>query len=285
MLLHMNKETTYTIYHSPDADDAFMFYGLACGAVKISGYNFGHELKDIESLNHLAREKAVEISAVSVHTLPYIADNYAVLRYGASMGGKDYGPRLLTKSGKTISSGMKVALPGVLTSAALAFRIYALENKLTFEEVITPFESIMDEIQAGRVDAGVIIHEGQLTFPEQGLSCAVDLGEWWWKKTNLPLPLGINVVRKDLGPGVIEAVQEVFRRSIEYGLEHREGALKYAAQFGRGLSLKTLDTFVAMYVNERTRNLGKEGMEAIKLFLSTGEHYSLIPNNFEIEFV
>lgn len=276
-----------TIYHSPDADDAFMFYGMVQGAVQVPGYSFRHELKDIESLNKLALRGELEVTAVSVHAFAFLKNRYAILRCGASMGGKDYGPRLIARTPIDLKDGKvrTIALPGELTSAALATKLYLREQGIEAELVYRHFEEIQPAVKSGELECGVIIHEGQITHQREGLTTVLDLGKWWWDDTSLPLPLGINIVTKELGAEGMRAVQTALHQSIEYSLAHRSDALDYALSYGRGLSREDADRFVAMYVNERTRDIGREGIDAINLFISRGRAAGLIPAEVEVEFV
>jgi 1,4-dihydroxy-6-naphthoate synthase len=275
-----------TIYHSPDADDAFMFYGLVSGAISDPHIEYRHELCDIESLNQRARNAELEVTAASVHAYAYLADEYAILRTGASMGGVDYGPRLVAKKNLSLQDGKprSIAIPGELTSAALALRMYAHEKNLQIEFVNMHFDKVQEAVKNGEIEAGVIIHEGQLTHQREGLVTVLDLGQWWWEETRLPLPLGVNIVKRSLGTEVMKSVGKALRGSVEYALEHRKSALEYAMSYGRGLALEDADRFVSMYVNERTRDLGTEGMESITRFLKKAAEYKLIPQMPRLDF-
>jgi 1,4-dihydroxy-6-naphthoate synthase len=268
-----------TIYHSPDADDAFMFYGLSCGAIKDARYEIRHELSDIESLNQRTRRGELDVTAVSVHAFSHLKDQYHILRCGASMGERDYGPRLIARKLFDPSDGVArtIAIPGDLTSAALSLRIYLAEAGITARIETLHFEAVQRAVQSGEVDAGVIIHEGQITHQREGLVTVKDFGQWWWEKHRLPLPLGVNVVRASLGVEAIKAVSTLLRSSIEYSLSHRQEALQYALSYGRGLSLADADTFVGMYVNDRTLDLGEVGMRSIQTFLDEGARHGLCP--------
>ena len=272
-----------TIFHSPDADDAFMFYGLASGHVSSPGYKFNHELCDIEALNHRALKGELEVTAVSVHAFSYLKDRYSIMRYGASMGGVNYGPRLVVKAGtgKSLSNIKTVAIPGELTSAALSFRIYMQEQGCSFDLVNIRFDEVQHAVQSGEIDGGIIIHEGQLTHSREGLESILDLGKWWWQETSLPLPLGINIVRNDLGSDAMHAAALALRDSINYGLAHRSEALDYALSYGRGITRAEADEFVGMYVNERTVDIGEEGMRSVKLLLAKGRQYGITPKDFD----
>lgn len=267
--------------HSPDSDDAFMFWGLACGQVQ-SDYEFEHILRDIQTLNDWAKEGRLESSAVSVHAFAYVADKYALLRHGGSFG-DSYGPMLVALS--AVSSDrikeITIAVPGILTSAFLQLNLWFEDQfgagvKPKFE--VVPFDEIVPAIQEGKCEVGLIIHEGQLTYERDGLVELANMGKWWNAKTGgLPLPLGVNVVRKDLGEAACMEVSRCMRESIEASLSNREKALEYALQFARGMDHDTSDEFVGMYVNERTRDMGEEGIKAIKLLLSEGARIGLVP--------
>lgn len=274
--------TTLRLAHSPDADDAFMFYGLAKGKIDTEGLAYEHVLKDIQTLNEWAKEGRMEVTAISAHAYAHVKDKYAVLTHGGSIG-KNYGPQIVAKSKITMESlkGKKIAIPGKLTSAYLALKIRFPD----FVEVVVPFDEIMDEVVKGTVDAGLLIHEGQLTHAEKGLVKILDLGEWWYQETNLPLPMGLNAIRRDLSEEVKVKASKHLKQSIQYSLDHREEALDYALGFGRGLSRDVADKFVGMWVNERTVDMGEEGKKAIREFLKRGEELKLIPPVGEIEFV
>lgn len=291
--------------HSPDSDDAFMFWGLASGEVQ-SEHQFEHILKDIQTLNEWAMEGKLESSAVSVHAFAYVADKYALLRHGGSFG-DGYGP-MIVSSRPMEPEELKdtvLAVPGCLTSAFLEANLFAREhwtfsppkcktlempNEDRTGEVtgglkysVVPFDQIIPSILDGKFEAGLIIHEGQLTYEREGLYLVADLGKWWNAKTGLPLPLGVNVVRKDLGPEVVQDVSRCMRESIGAGLGKRENALEYALQFARGMDTQTSDTFVGMYVNDRTKDMGEEGVAAIRLLLQKGAEADLIPGvEFEV---
>lgn len=281
----MQQNETITIYHSPDADDAFMFYGLASGAVRHAQFNFRHELCDIETLNQRTRAGELDVTAVSVHALTHLNNQYVVLRSGASMGGTNYGPRLVSKNSIDIHDGerRKIAVPGELTSATLALKLFLKESEIDGELINYSFDEVENAVKQGEVSLGVIIHEGQLTIEQEGLTKIVDLGEWWWKTRKLSLPLGVNVVRSSLGSKAIAAVAEVLRGSIEFSLANREKALDYALQFGRGISREQADQFVAMYVNDVTVDFGSNGAESIIEFLKQGASAGFCPAS-EINF-
>jgi 1,4-dihydroxy-6-naphthoate synthase len=259
-----------------------MFYALATGCVDTEGLTYVHELQDIETLNGRALRGELEVTAVSIHAYAYLTDRYALLPHGASMGDR-YGPRLVTREPRSIRDleGARIAVPGLRTSAYLALRL----RLPSFVPVPTPFDAIEGAVLAGDVEAGLLIHEGQLTFGQSGLHLVADLGEWWYDETGLPLPLGGNVVRKDLGPEMIRKISRHLRASIAYGLEHRGAALDHAMQYARGLERSRADTFVGMYVNAWTLDYGPRGREAISEFLGRGTAAGLIPHTVKVEFV
>jgi 1,4-dihydroxy-6-naphthoate synthase len=270
--------------HSPDSDDAFMFYGLAEHKVPEDGFEFEHILRDIETLNHWAREGRLEVTALSVHAYAYVADKYAILTHGASMG-DNYGPMVVTREPASIDwlRGRRIAIPGTMTSAYLALRLF-LDTDFAYD--ILPFDEIMQAVHDGKADAGLLIHEGQLTHGQLGLHKVVDLGEWWFQETaGLPLPLGVNGVRRDLGPEGMAAVSRILKSSILYGLEHREEALKHAMQFARGLEVSTADQFVGMYVNDWTVDMGPRGQESIRLFLARAHEQGVLDHEVPVDFV
>ena len=273
---------TIHVAHSPDSDDAFMFYALAAGKIDTEGLTYIHELQDIESLNQRAMRGELEVTAVSIHAYAYLSDRYALLRHGASMGDR-YGPRLVARDPASPADvkGKRIAIPGPLTSAYLALQLYEPD----FVPVFTPFDAIEDAVVDGDVDMGLLIHEGQLTFAERGLHLVADMGEWWFQETALPLPLGGNVVRKDLGADLTQKISRHLRDSIAYGLEHRVGALDHAMQYARGLDRSKADTFVGMYVNDWTLDYGDRGRKAVRLFLERGVQAGLITKPVTVEFV
>lgn len=269
--------TTVRVAHSPDSDDAFMFYGLASGAVSVEGFEFVHELSDIETLNKAAAEGKYEITALSVHAYAYLHDRYLLLDSGASFG-DGYGPTVVVPSGSQITrieelAGRRVAVPGKLTSAALALAL----RLPRFEQVIMDFKQVGEAAKRGEVAAGLVIHEGQLTAHEEGLTVIEDLGKWWKGRTGLPLPLGMNAVKRDLPEPTRVAIAKAVAASINYGLDHREQALDHAMGYARGLDRKQADAFVGMYVNEWTRSVGEKGRRAVALFLSEAADRGLIP--------
>ena len=271
------------IGHSPDPDDAFMFYGLAKGLIPTPGYAIVQILQDIETLNRMALEGAIEVTAVSIHAYAHLADRYALLSCGASMG-DGYGPIVVTRepAGPASLKDMTIAVPGRLTSAVLALRLALGEVRTE----VMPFDRILDAVRRGEQPAGLLIHEGQLTYGAggAGLHKALDLGAWWKERTGLPLPLGGNVIRRDLGPGVMRDVAGLLRRSIAFGLEHRADALTYALDFGRGLRRDLADRFVGMYVNDATLDYGPEGRRAVQAFLDAGHEAGIIPQRVEVVF-
>jgi 1,4-dihydroxy-6-naphthoate synthase len=250
---------TIRLGHSPDPDDAFMFYGIASGKVTSDKIEVVHVIEDIESLNRRALKGELEMTAISAHAYIYVQDAYRILSCGASMG-DGYGPIVVARQKWTSLAGRQIAVPGKMTTAFLLLSLYAED----FEPVAARFDEIMDLVSEGRVDAGLLIHEGQLTYMERGLVKVLDLGEMWAEETRLPLPLGLNAVRRDLGEDLQKEVLRLHRDSIEYGLAHRDEALTYALQFGRGLSTRLGEKFVLMYVNERTRDLGEEGIRGLE---------------------
>jgi 1,4-dihydroxy-6-naphthoate synthase len=270
-----------TVAHSPDSDDAFMHYGLASGKVPTDGIEFAHLLADIETLNHAAFEGKYEVSAVSFNAYAHLTDTYLLLPHGSSMG-DDYGPIVVARAdGPSSLEGVTVAVPGTLTTSFLALRLYDPE----VQYVVLPFDRIQDAVRAGEAQAGLLIHEGQLTYQDEGLKKIVDLGEWWADRTGgLPLPLGGNVIRRDLGPQVIATVSRLLRDSIAYALAHRQEALDYALQFGRGLDRAKADRFVGMYVNELTLDYGERGRAAVRRLFDEAWQKRLIPKPIDVEY-
>ena len=275
--------------HSPDPDDAFMFYALAKDKIDTGPFRFEHELVDIETLNRRAFAGELELTALSLHAYAHLADRYALCPCGASMG-DNYGPMVVARQPCSIESlrGKTIAVPGTLTTAFLALSMCL--GKDAFKHVVVPFDQILDVVEAGEyqgamIDAGLIIHEGQLTFESQGLKLIVDLGKWWMAETGLPLPLGANGIRKDLGREAMVEINRLLKESIRYGLEHRQPALEYALQFGRGLDHNKADTFVGMYVNDWTLDFGPRGREAVRTLLAHGHAAGIIPKLIDPEFV
>jgi 1,4-dihydroxy-6-naphthoate synthase len=283
----MDSQMMIRVGHSPDADDAFMFHALANGKIDTGRYRFVHELVDIETLNHRAFRGELELTAVSVHAYAYLTNRYLLCTCGASMGDQ-YGPIVVAKEKRPLESlkTASIAVPGELTTAFLALQL-CLGGK--FPYVVVPFDKILDAVVAGEyqghtIDAGLVIHEGQLTFGDHKLELLVDTGVWWYEQTGLPLPLGANAIRKDLGPEVIRDVQRLLKESIAYGLSHREEALEYALSFGRGLDPRKADRFVAMYVNDWTLDFGPIGRKAVEELLSRGCNAGAIPQHVMPEF-
>ena len=279
----MQTTTQITVAHSPDSDDAFMFYGLASGAVEVPGIEVHQVLSDIETLNRAAFEGRYEVTAVSFHAYAHLVDKYALLPHGSSMG-DNYGPILVSTSPLPATSlkGVKVGVPGLLTTAFLALQMY----DPAFEYEVIPFDEIQGAVLAGKVDAGLLIHEGQLTYQSEGFHKIVDLGEWWFERTGgLPLPLGGNIIRRDLGPEVMKTVSKMLHDSIAYALKHREAGVEYAQQFGRGLDRRDTDKFVGMYVNDLTLDYGTRGRAALERFFTEAFDKGLIPQRVPVEFV
>lgn len=272
---------TIRVAHSPDSDDAFMFYGLASGAIDTGELAFEHELQGIQKLNERAMRGELEVTAVSIHAYAYLAERYILLPHGASMG-EGYGPRLVSREAldRERIRASTIAVPGELTSAYLALKLWEPEARTT----VMPFDRILEAVRDGKVDVGLIIHEGQLTYGDSDLVLLQDLGEWWKEETGLPLPLGGNVIRRDLGPDLIPRVSSYLRQSIAYSLDHREEAMDYAMGFARGLDRQTADDFVGMYVNRRTLDYGSDGREAVRVFLARGVEAGLVPGPVSIQF-
>jgi 5,8-dihydroxy-2-naphthoate synthase len=271
------------IAHSPDSDDAFMFYGLATNKVRKNGFKFTHTLCDIETLNQKAMTEAFyDVTAISFHAYPYIQDSYALMACGGSVG-EGYGPMIVANRKFTPEELKKVriAVPGTLTTAYLALKLFQPEVETT----VVPFDKIIPEVVAGNFEAGLIIHEGQLTYANDGLQKIVDLGQWWRELTNLPLPLGGNAIRRNLGQQTMEIVTQALRESIQHALDHREEALAYAMQFARDLDTTLANRFVSMYVNERTLNYGEDGRRAIQKLLEMGHERGIIPHAPKIAFI
>ncbi len=273
---------TITVAHSPDSDDAFMFYGLATNKLETDGLKFEHTLKDIQTLNEDAKNGVFDVSAISFHAFAYVDDKYALLPHGASIGDK-YGPIVVSKEQYKPEDipNIKIAVPGELTSAFLALRIYNRD----FEYVVVPFDQIIDAVKEGKADAGLLIHEGQLFYKNMGLNKVLDLGEWWHEQTGLPLPMGGNVIRRDLGEDLMRRVSKCLRESIKYSMDHREDALAYAMQFARDMPPELADRFVAMWVNDLTLDYGERGKAGVKLLLQEGYEKGIIPHQVEVDFV
>ncbi|SRR5216684_1809177 len=271
-----------SVAHSPDSDDAFMFYGLATNKVRVPGLKFTHTLTDIETLNRKAMEGFYDVSAISFHAYPYVQDKYALMTCGGSVGEK-YGPMVVSTRALGLEDlkRMTVAVPGTLTTAYLALKLFAPK----IETVVVPFDQIIPEILAGKHEAGLIIHEGQLTYEVSGLQKVLDLGKWWFDLTGLPLPLGGNAIRRELGAELMGSITRALRDSIQYALDHRDEALAYAMQFARDLDTQMADRFVGMYVNERTLDYGADGREAVDRLLGMGYRAGIIPMKPMIDFV
>jgi len=279
------SETNHDIQiaHSPDSDDAFMFYGLATNKVRVPGYKFEHTLTDIETLNHRAMGDAFyDVTAISFHAYPYVQDNYAVMACGGSMG-EGYGPMIIAPRQYSLDEvkKLRIAVPGKLTSAYLALKLFYPDIKTE----VVPFDQIIPAVVAGQFDAGLIIHEGQLTYGGNGLHKIIDLGAWWLEQHTLPLPLGGNAIKRSLGRESMRVVTKALRDSIQHALDHREAALEYAMQFARDLEPAMANKFVGMYVNERTLDYGPDGRKAIQLFLDMGYDAGLIPRKTTVEFI
>lgn len=277
----LTETRTITVAHSPDSDDAFMFYGLATKKLDTGRLNFTHVLKDIQSLNEAAFKGTYDVTAVSFHAYAYISDKYLLLPHGASIG-DNYGPILVSRTPAESSdlSKLKVAVPGTLTSAFLALRIFNSE----FAYEVVPFDKIIAAVQSGQCDAGLLIHEGQLFYESIGLHKVLDLGEWWHERTGLPLPMGGNVIRRDLGPEIIREVSHWLKESIRYSLANREDALAYAMQFARDMDVALADRFVAMWVNDLTLEYTDRGREAVQRMLKEGFELGIIPHPTPVEF-
>jgi len=276
------ERTTITLAHSPDSDDAFMFYGLATHKLDTGGLNFQHLLKDIQTLNEEATRGTYDVTAISFHAYAYVADKYALLPHGASIG-DNYGPIVVSREPAVPEDipNLKIAIPGKLTSAFLALQLFNADFKY---EVIA-FDKIIDAVLDGTCDAGLLIHEGQLFYQRKGLHKVLDLGEWWHQRHGLPLPMGGNAIKRDLGPELTKEVSHLLRESIRYSLTHREDALQYALQFARDMDPALADRFVGMWVNELTLDYTDRGREAVRLLLEEGFEKGIIPNRVPVDFV
>lgn len=293
-----NREV-FTLGHSPDPDDAFMFYAMAKNKIDLRGYRFDHHLEDIQTLNERARRGELHISAISIHAYAHVTDKYALLPCGASMG-DGYGPIVVRKGSmrnvqrptsnedstdearaREFLNSKKIAVPGEMTSAFLALQLFLGK----FDYLVVPFDEIFDAVKGGRADAGLIIHEGQLTYRQSGFEKIVDLGEWWKLETGLPLPLGGNVVRKDISPAVRHDLSEIIRESVDYGLAHRDEAVRHSLAYARDMGANLTDKFIGMYVNEFTRDYGETGRAAIRKFLMTAYSRGYIDVPIDLEFV
>ena len=280
-MLETTKTTTISVAHSPDSDDAFMFYALATNKLETGNFEFTHVLKDIQTLNEEAKQGTYDVTAISFHAYAYIADNYALLPHGASIG-DNYGPIVVSREPLDASelSDVTVAVPGTLTSAFLALRIFNPD----FKYEVVPFDQIIDAVIDGQCGAGLLIHEGQLFYQDKGLQKVLDLGEWWFDKTGLPLPMGGNAIRRDLGADTMREVSKLLRESIRYSLDNREDALQYAMQFARDMDPALADRFVAMWVNDLTLDYTERGREAVRRLLDEGYEKGIIPNRVLVEF-
>jgi len=271
------------IAHSPDSDDAFMFYGLATNKIRVPGYRFNHTLTDIETLNHRAMTDAYyDVTAIPFHAYPYVQDNYAIMACGGSMG-DSYGPMIIAPKKYSLDEvkKLRIAVPGTLTSAFLALKLVAPD----IQTAVVPFDRIIPAVNAGEFDAGLIIHEGQLTYGDSGLNKILDLGQWWFDKTGLPLPLGANAIKRSMGDEAMRITTQALRDSIQHALDHREAALEYAMQFARDLDPAMANKFVGMYVNDRTLDYGADGRKAIKLMLDMGYEAGIIPHKAKVDFI
>ena len=276
----MPKTEKIRIGHSPDSDDAFMFYALAKGLIPTEPFEIVHVIEDIETLNKRALAAELEVTAISVHAYAYVADNYALMPCGASIGDQ-YGPLIVSKTPMETFTGKRIAIPGEMTTAYLTMKLFQphVETK-TYR-----FDKIIEAVQQGEVDAGLIIHEGQLTYTREGLHKIVDLGEWWHEETGLPLPLGANVIRRNLGNEKIHAITSLLKQSIQYSLEHRERGLEYAMTYARDMETDLADKFVGMYVNDYTLDYGESGRKAVQELLNRGHKAGVIPHHVNADFV
>jgi 1,4-dihydroxy-6-naphthoate synthase len=283
MRISMADKIPLQLGHSPDPDDAFMFYGLATGALDAGPYEFRHILQDIQTLNERAMKAELEITAISLHAYPYVAKNYALTACGCSMG-DNYGPMIVAKKPYSIEElkALRIAIPGTMTTAYLAASIALGKG---FRNIVKPFDQILQYVEAGSADAGLIIHEGQLTFQKHGLVCCLDLGKWWMERTGLPLPLGGNVIRRDLGMERILEITAILKKSIQFSLEHRKEAVQYALRYGRDMNIDLADEFVGMYVNKWTLDYGPRGREAVNRLLDEGAAMGMIPRCTPVEFI
>jgi len=270
-----------TLGHSPDPDDAFMFYALAADKIDTNGLSFRHVIQDIETLNRRAMNAELDVTAVSIHAYAYVLDQYALLTSGASMG-DNYGPLVISREPMNLDElrNATIAVPGLMTTAYLTLRLCVGEVKT----VVVPFDQIMDSVERGDVDAGLLIHEGQLTYSARGFNKVIDLGEWWMSETGLPLPLGGNAIRKSLGNELISSISDLLRESIEYGLANREVAVRHSMKYGRGMEESLTDKFVGMYVNDYTIDYGEQGRAAVRLLLERGHDAGVIPRPVQLEF-
>jgi 1,4-dihydroxy-6-naphthoate synthase len=270
-----------TLGHSPDPDDAFMFYALAADKIETGDLAFRHIIEDIETLNRRAMKTELDVTAISIHAYAYVLDQYALLTSGASMG-ENYGPMVIARESMSLDEvrSKKIAVPGEMTTAFLTLQLCL--GKV--ETIVIAFDKIMDAVERGEADAGLLIHEGQLTYSARGFSKIIDLGEWWMEQTGLPLPLGGNAIKKSLGPELIGRVSDLLKQSIEYGLEHREDAVRHSLKYARGMHTDLTDKFVGMYVNDYTIDYGERGRKAVRLLLTRAFEAGIIPRPVELEF-
>jgi 1,4-dihydroxy-6-naphthoate synthase len=278
----ISASKTISVAHSPDSDDAFMFYALATNKLETGDIEFTHVLKDIQTLNEEAKKGTYDVTAISFHAYAYVAEKYALLPHGASIG-DNYGPIVVSREPLEPEdlAGVTIAVPGTLTSAFLALRIFNPD----FQYEVVPFDQIIEAVQQGQCDAGLLIHEGQLFYQDKGLQKVMDLGEWWFERTGLPLPMGGNAIRRDLGESAMREVSKLLRESIRYSLDHREDALQYAMQFARDMDPALADRFVAMWVNDLTLDYTARGREAVQRLLQEGFERGIIPHRIDVEFV
>lgn len=281
LMEHITEEKTISVAHSPDSDDAFMFYGLATNKLDTGSITFTHVLKDIQTLNEEAMRGTYDVTAISFHAYAYVSDKYALLPHGASIGDK-YGPIVVSSEVHESDeiAKLRIAVPGTLTSAFLTLRIFNDQ----FQYEVVPFDKIIEAVQTGRCDAGLLIHEGQLFYETVGLHKVLDLGEWWHARTGLPLPMGGNAIKRNLGPELIREVSRLLRDSIRYSLDNRDDALQYAMQFARDMDPALADRFVAMWVNDLTLDYTDRGREAVRRLLAEGFEKKIIPNQVSVDF-
>lgn len=276
----MPQSEKIRIGHSPDSDDAFMFYALAKGLISTEPYEIVHVIEDIETLNQRALAAELEVTAISVHAYAYVAEDYALMPCGASIGDR-YGPLVVSKTPMDSLEGKRIAIPGKMTTAYLTLSLFQPD----FESEVRPFDKILDAVQQEEVDAGLIIHEGQLTYAREGLHKVIDLGEWWYEETGLPLPLGANVIRRDLGTEKIRQITALLKDSIQYSLEHRARGLEYAMTYARDMETSLADKFVGMYVNDYTLDYGEKGRAGVRELLQRGSDAGIIPHRVDADFV
>ncbi len=278
------SEKTITFAHSPDPDDAFMFYGFHTGAIKMPGYHIAQHMEDIQTLNERAFRGEFEVTAVSAHAYAHVSEKYWLLSCGASVG-RGYGPTLIRPKGQTRWGNGRVAVPGKWTTAVLALDLWLAEERRHVEKIVIPFDKIIDVVKSGQFDAGLIIHEGQLTYEKEGLEKVWNAGEWWEDRTGLPLPLGVNAIRRDLGTDFAQQFSQAYRKSIEFAHAHKDDAVKYALQFGRGLNQQLGEQFIGMYVNDDTLKQGKDVQEGLKTLFQIAHQQKLIPQQPELRYI